>query len=64
MLTPISPEALPAVAADAAARASQIEERAFWMGRDLRQSANTRENCNRLGELVALIERNNAGVED
>jgi len=42
----------------------QLAERAFWASRDLRQTANNRENCNRQGELAALIEANNAGIEE
>lgn len=31
------------------------------MSRDIRQTANGRDLCNRNGELLALIDQNNAG---
>lgn len=51
------------MAAAPAERAVQLEERAFWMQRDLQQTANNRDACNRQGELVALIQANNAGPQ-
>lgn len=63
-LEPMPREALPPMAEDAEARRVQILERSAWMQRDLRQSANNRENCNRLGEVVALVDANNAGPSD
>ncbi|MGE0533125.1 MAG: hypothetical protein AB7P35_17590 [Hyphomonadaceae bacterium] len=56
-------EALPALAAEAGARRAQLDERAFWMGRDLQQALVNREMCAKLGELVSLVEANNAGVD-
>lgn len=62
-LPPIPPEALPPVADEPATRAVQVQERAFWMRRDLDQTANNRDNCNKQMELVALIRANNAGPQ-
>lgn len=62
-LLPVQSETLPPVAAAPAERAVQLEERAFWMQRDLQQTANNRDACNRQGELVALIQANNAGPQ-
>ena len=56
-------EALPPIAESDEARRAQILERSAWMQRDLSQSANAREMCNRLGEVVALVDQNNAGPE-
>lgn len=63
-LAPVPAESLPPTASDPDARATQLIERSFWLGRDLRQTANNRDICQKQSELVALIERNNAGVED
>ena len=63
-LAPIAREALPAPAETEEARRAQIQERAVWMQRDLDQAAISRQMCNRNGELVSLIEANNAGPED
>lgn len=62
-LPPIQPDALPPMRAEPAERSAQIEERAFWMRRDLAQTANNRDNCNKQMELVALIRANNEGPE-
>lgn len=62
-LLPIQPETLPPMREEAAERSAQLEERAFWMRRDLSQTANNRDNCNKQSELVSLIQANNAGPE-
>lgn len=62
-LPAIQPEALPPMRAEPAERSAQIEERAFWMRRDLSQTANNRDNCNKQMELVALIRGNNEGPQ-
>lgn len=54
-------EALPPVAESEEARQAQIQERAAWMARDLMQADVSAEMCNRNGELVSLIDANNAG---
>ncbi len=64
VLPPIPFEAMPPVSADAAVRAVQIEERAFWMRRDISQADVVKDACEKAGELVALIEANNAGIEE
>lgn len=46
------------------ARAVQLRERAAGDSRDLAQVGVVSEMCAKNGELVALIERNNAGVQD
>lgn len=51
------------MAAEPAAREAQILERSFWFRRDLAQMNINVEMCNRNGELVALIDANNAGPE-
>ena len=63
-LAPVPSEALPPIAVDPAHRGAQIDERAFWMSRDLAQTANNREACMKQAELVALIDANNAGPEE
>lgn len=55
---------MPPTASDPNARATQLIERSFWLGRDLRQTANNRDICQKQSELVALIERNNEGVRE
>lgn len=62
-LVPVASEDLPAVAAEEPARSAQVQERAFWMRRDLDQTANNREMCNRTRELVTMIDANNAGPQ-
>lgn len=62
-LAPVPSEALPPVSEDAAVRPIQLEERAFWLRRDLAQTANNREVCNKQMELLALIRANNEGPE-
>jgi hypothetical protein len=56
-------EALPPIAESDEARQAQILERSVWMSRDLAQSANAREMCNRLSEVVSLVDENNRGPE-
>jgi hypothetical protein len=51
------------VAEEPATRATQVEERAFWMMRDIRQADVVRDMCNKNAELVSLIEANNTGPE-
>jgi len=51
-------------AALAYTRQVQIEERAIMVRRDLAQTQVGREMCNRTGELVSLIEANNAGPQE
>lgn len=51
-------------AALAYARQVQIEERAFSVRRDIAQTAIGRRMCNINGELVALVDANNAGPQD
>jgi hypothetical protein len=63
-LAPIRSEALPQISEDAAIRGAQIAERAFWMRRDWAQADTVKDACNKLGEVVALVDQNNAGVED
>lgn len=63
-LEPMPPEALPPVAEEAAARAAQINERAAWMRRDLAQADVVAEMCHKQGELLGLIDANNAGPEE
>ena len=63
-LLPVPSEALPAMSVDAAIRAAQIAERAFWMRRDWAQANAVKDACNKLGEVVAIVDQNNAGVED
>lgn len=63
-LAPMLPDALPPVPEDASVRAAVIRERAAWMRRDLAQADVVKDACNKLGELVALIDANNAGPED
>ena len=46
------------------ARSVQLRERAAGDSRDLAQVGVVSTMCAKNGELVALIERNNAGVED
>lgn len=58
------PEALPAVSEDPAVRAAQTEERRVWMRRDWAQADLVRDMCLKNGELVALIDANNAGPRD
>lgn len=62
-LDPESPasRAIRAAAGDHARRA-QIEERGFGASRDLAQTAVNRTVCERQGELVDLVRRNNAGT--
>jgi hypothetical protein len=55
---------LPPQAAEPTARTAQIEERAFWMQRDLAQTATNRGACEKLFEAVDLIRANNAGPEN
>jgi len=38
-----------------------MQERAFWMARDIQQGAQQAENCAKLAEAVSLIDANNAG---
>jgi len=57
-------EALPPPAEGEEARRVQIEERALWMARDLSAASIFAEMCNRNGELVSLIDANNAGPEN
>lgn len=45
------------------ARGVQIQERALTVRRDVAQTNIGRENCNRQGELVSLIDENNRGPE-
>ena len=63
-LDPMPPEALPPVSEDPAVRSTQLEERAAWMMRDIHQADIAREMCNRQGELIGLIDANNAGPEN
>jgi hypothetical protein len=63
-LEALQPEDLPPVAESPEAREVQILERAFWVRRDIAQTAIGRQMCNRNGELVSLIEANNAGPEN
>jgi hypothetical protein len=63
-LEAIQPEDLPPVAESPEAREVQILERAFWVRRDIAQTAIGRQMCNINGELVSLIEANNAGPEN
>ncbi len=63
-LEAIQPETLPPVAEDPQAREVQILERSFWLRRDIAQTAIGRRMCNINGELVSLIEANNAGPEN
>lgn len=62
-LLPVPSEEMPRVSEDPATRATQVQERAFWMRRDLEQTANNRDMCGRQAELVTLIQTNNAGPE-
>lgn len=62
-LEPIPREALPPVAEEPATRAAQVQERAFWMMRDIQQADVVRDMCNKNAELVSLIEANNAGPQ-
>ena len=43
------------------ARDAQIQEQAFAARRDLRQLSINRTMCDRLGEVVTLVQTNNAG---
>lgn len=52
---------MPPVAAEPAVRQAQVEERAFWMMRDIQQADVVRDMCNKTAELVSLIDANNAG---
>jgi hypothetical protein len=52
------------VSEDEATRAVQIAERAFWMRRDWAQVDVVKEACNKLSEVVALVDQNNAGIEE
>lgn len=45
------------------ARDVQIQERAFWMSRDLAHTATVRAGCAKQAELVALIRANNESAE-
>jgi len=45
------------------ARAVQFEERAAGDSRDLAQASVLREMCEKLGEVVSLVDANNAGPE-
>ena len=60
-LPPVPSEAMPPVSAEAPVRQAQVEERAFWMMRDIQQADVVRDMCNKQAELVSLIEANNAG---
>ncbi len=60
-LAPVPSEAMPPVAAEPAVRQAQVEERAFWMMRDIQQADVVRDMCNKTAELVSLIDANNAG---
>lgn len=58
-LAPVQREDLPAEAEGDEARDVQLQERAFWMSRDLAQTATVRAGCVKQAELVALIRANN-----
>lgn len=62
-LAPVPPEAMIPQATGDEARDVQIQERAFWMSRDLAQTATVRAGCAKQAELVALIRENNEGAE-
>lgn len=62
-LSEVRSEDLPALPADPALRASQIEERRFWMRRDWAQADVVKDACAKLGEVVSLVDANNAGPE-
>lgn len=62
-LAPIPSEALPPVSEDPAIRAIQVQERAVFFRRDLAQEGVSVIMCERLGEAVDLIRRNNAEAE-
>jgi hypothetical protein len=62
----VPPPAVMAIIEQAAgdhARTAQIQERAVTVRRDVGQTNVGREMCNRLGEVVALVDANNAGPE-
>ena len=63
-LAPMPLEALPAVAEDPVVRAAVIQERAAWMRRDLAQVDVVKDMCAKLGEVVTLVDANNAGPSD
>lgn len=46
------------------ARRVQIQERAVTVRRDVAQTNVGREMCNRLGEVVSLVDLNNAGPSE
>jgi hypothetical protein len=56
-------EALPPTAEAEEAQRAQIVERAFWFRRDLAQTSVNVEMCNRMAEIVSLVDANNAGPE-
>lgn len=62
-LAPIQREDLPDEAEGDEARAVQIQERAFWMSRDLAQTATVRAGCAKQAELVALVRENNEAAQ-
>jgi len=61
VLPAVPSESLPQVTQAPDARASQLQERAFWMSRDIAQAGAQAENCAKLAEAVSLIDANNAG---
>lgn len=63
VLTPMPPEALPALDADRHTQEVQLRERGAWMGRDMAQANLVSDLCHRQAELVGLIQANNAGPQ-
>lgn len=62
-LSAVPSEAMLAVSEDPSVRAAQVAERAFWMRRDVVQEGVAVTMCERLGEIVDLVNRNNEEAE-
>lgn len=63
-LSPIRLEALPQLSEEPAVRAAQLAERGVFYVRDIAQADVLKDMCNKLAEVVSLVDANNAGPEN